>query len=275
MGLLEEMLDEEDKKSKKVDVDVGKELSNDFDKMLDEFGAEEYRGQMDEMVVDVGFDEEKSSKVSKSVSYQVRKARRLDEKTKDVMSLVGVDWTMRFAHELHASRQMFDSRSLAKPRWCVVGCVLIRDQGKCKVCGSKLNNKWEVVQLIPAHAGGTFNELNCVTICSECGICWNKNKNFYTGLGEKVSWRRQRLYVMRRRNTNYHDCCPLGVEGLEIQRKLVVEEERYRLMVKDEGKELERLVEKRKESLRDIIKGLGKEMVEKDKSFSFIKKVED
>ena len=152
--------------------------------------------------------------------YEVRKARRQDKKTEKMSGMFGnTGWLGNYAHKSKAAKVMFEGE-VTKPRWAVEACVLLRDQGVCRVCGCVVKSGWVVGQLVPRNSGGLFSETNCMLMCRDCGECWHRYKNFDTGDGVEWLWLRVRESVLKRRLRCFRDCKGLGSEQIDMYREV-------------------------------------------------------
>lgn len=130
----------------------------------------------------------------------------------------------RYACEYQTALKVFMHKG-DKPKWAVSGCVMLRDQGVCVVCGEKLS-KTEIKQILPQELGGRWEEKNCVCVCKACAECWYPHRLFDRGLGRQDMLQALSVAIMERRAREYRGC-----KGLT---------ERARQRLKDMAKELER-----------------------------------
>jgi len=164
----------------------------------------------------------------------------------------------QWAHQHQAARKVFESKAL-KPMWAIEGCVLLRDQGKCRVCREGVGKQWKVVRFVAKSYGGRWTEDNCVTICKHCETCWNPRKHFVSGTGLDGDFRRLRIYVMQRRLRQYRGCKDLERETMKVYRGLVDEEERG-VMKDDKVLQRVKLEMQKRESQRliELIRNIGR-----------------
>lgn len=147
---------------------------------------------------------------------------------------------IEFAGDSEAAKMTFKSTTLRKPRWAVFGCVLLRDQGICQVCGERLRREFKVVQIIPPSSGKGFTEDNCISVCEECVICWKPayKINIYNEGSNKYGKLKHRLSILTRRLKGYHGCRTLSETGLVVRRSLLAQKERMELELDDERKKV-------------------------------------
>lgn len=124
-----------------------------------------------------------------------------------------------YAHDRSVSREVFESSSTGKPRWAVRALVLLRDQGKCRVCGDEYHGRGEVVRLKPKIVGGIYAEENCVSVCPNCKFVWSSNKNFYVSIFPQIDMLEQFVWILKRRALGKKDVVPLNQDGLDVYRK--------------------------------------------------------
>ena len=157
--------------------------------------------------------QEKLAKYKMKVSPGYEHARRKDKRTQERIKLFGFTGCSDYALDLNVGCQMFGQRIPNKPNWAVVACVLLRDQGLCRLCGDKVYTKrrvsYEVVQLVHWRNGGQFSEPNCVLICGECAKVWNPDKSFFLGAQFEEEFRQLCFYIAKRRGQHVK-----GAKGL-------------------------------------------------------------
>lgn len=149
--------------------------------------------------------------------------RRKDKKTLSRFGFFGRTLVDRYACEYQTALRVFMHKG-DKPKWAVSGCVMLRDQGVCVVCGEKLA-KTEIKQILPQELGGKWEEKNCVCVCKACADCWYPHRLFDRGLGRQDMLQALSVAIMERRTREYRGC-----KGLT---------ERARQRLKDMAKELE------------------------------------
>jgi len=164
----------------------------------------------------------------------IRQLRRLDNRgqTKS-RKFIGSSLLMKYAHEFSAARHTFESTSLAKPRWAVEGCVLLRAQGKCTVCEEGLKNGWKVVRYEPMNVGGGYTELNCMVLCRHCEECRHKSRSWASGSGFENDFRRFRLSILDRRWRGFRGVKGLDKVLIEKWKELKTQEERFQRLRKN------------------------------------------
>lgn len=153
-------------------------------------------------------------------------ARRRDIKSQDMSGVFGFGLD-KYATHRQAAHDVLNATTTKKPRWAVTGCVLLRDQGICQICGDYVGYKFEVVQVTPNKVGGCFNEPNCLTLCGECSTCWRTSytPKFLKGGMTELGIVKQKLSVLRRRTEEFHGCKTLGPRGVLIRRVLMLKQE--------------------------------------------------
>ena len=179
-------------------------------------------------------------KKTKAVRPNLSRLRQKDQKIVELAEMRGFVGYGSFVWDKETAKEIIKARSLNKPRWAVIGCVLLRDAGVCQICGDRVSSEFQVVQMTPTKLGGWFSEPNCLTLCGECNKCWRSSytpkylKHGMNALGVV----KQKLSVLNRRINMFHGCKQLNPVGLLIRLHLLATQERIELELADEGRKL-------------------------------------
>jgi hypothetical protein len=112
------------------------------------------------------------------------------------------------------------SKSRRSKVWIVKGLLLIRDDGRCRVCGERVRgNTWKVLKEDKRKG---WSEDNCYVVCKECGLC-HVNK-LYGGVDRLGRFKAMKLFVLKRRNRGVKECGSLGEFGGSVLMALRREE---------------------------------------------------
>jgi len=162
----------------------------------------------------------------KRYQRMVRRSRREDKRHAKRLGFFGRTVLDKHACEFQAAQRAFEHLG-AKPRWAVDGCVVLRDQGMCVVCGEKLSTGYEVKMVVPSKLGGQYEEGNCVCVCKECAKCWFPQRLWDRGLGKQDMLQALSVAVMNRRAKEYKGCKWL-TEKARVRLKELEKEVGYR-----------------------------------------------
>ena len=119
-----------------------------------------------------------------------------------------------YAVDKATARELMELRTEVKPRWAVIGLVLLRDTGECQVCGGLTYGQGEVKQLVPVMLGGQFSEPNCVSVCKDCAKAW-PSKNFFISEAVEFHFWELCAALLKRRMLGKGNTRPLTAKGLE------------------------------------------------------------
>jgi len=136
--------------------------------------------------------------------------------------------------------QALVSGTVSRPRWALVGLVMLKSGGVCGVCGEQVKMDMQVRLVDPVCRGGEWVEENLIGVCKYCAECWYPHKTFNRGLGLKATLQTLSVAVMRRRQGEFR-----GVKRLDKDAN-----ERYKVMLKDELGLVDRLKEQLETKLR-------------------------
>jgi len=104
--------------------------------------------------------------------------------------------------------------------WIIKGLVLIRDDGRCRICGERVRgNTWKV--LLESKELG-WSEDNCFLVCGDCALC-----HMYKESGQTDRLKRfkgMKVFVLNRRLKRVGRCGKLREAGMTalvlLQREL-------------------------------------------------------
>jgi len=170
----------------------------------------------------------------KDKRLNLTRTRKKDKLRNDRSGLFG-STPIEFAVDSEVAKLVFTSRSLGKTRWGVTGCVLLRDQGVCQVCGDSVVGEFKVVQIIPNSSGYGFTEPNCITVCEQCSTCWKLayDVSFYDEGRNEYGRVKHKLSILTRRLKGYHGCKTLNDIGLAVRKSLLVQKDKIESELED------------------------------------------
>jgi hypothetical protein len=100
--------------------------------------------------------------------------------------------------------------------WCVKGVVLLRDEGRCRVCGEGVRgNTWTIAKL---NNDSAYEEGNCFLLCGNCNKVWNR-KFFSGSLLQRMQ--KIKLFILKRRHKGVGGSKKLNGEGYERMVELI------------------------------------------------------
>ena len=101
------------------------------------------------------------------------------------------------------------SRARRGKTWVVKALILIRDDGRCRICGERVRgNTWKMLK---EDKRGGVEENNCFLACKECGMCHEYRQT--VGHDRLGLFKAMKLFVLKRRNKGVKGCKPLNEEG--------------------------------------------------------------
>ncbi|MCP4565945.1 MAG: hypothetical protein GY841_00020 [FCB group bacterium] len=94
--------------------------------------------------------------------------------------------------------------------WVVKSLVMIRDDGRCRICGERVRgNTWKVVKEVKRIR---TEESNCFLICKDCGLCHSFKE--FSENNRVRKFQRMKLMVLKRRLKGVKNCGKLKETGL-------------------------------------------------------------
>ena len=216
------------------------QIDKEFDKVLQESAQDsqdvvaQTKGALEQMLEEGWKVEDTTNRESTSTqrnrrSSKLSRLRKKDTRDERGRWFFGGCRLSTRAIDMKSARRVFETRG-TKPRWGVVACVILRDQGVCVVCGERLRQSTEVRMVEPKCRGGEFEESNCITVCKHCAECWFPHRTFNAGLGIASTLQTLSVAIMQRRQAEFRGCKRLDA-GVKERHKAMVEDELKRVNI--------------------------------------------